>query len=250
MRHSFMTCREAIRQVFDEANRVLTTADVISRVYAKHPDEPWQRNTISAYLIGLSANHSSSHHYPTIRKHAFLFSLGNGRYRLLNPETDGTWIVTAKGVQLADDSEDVYIAEEVAANDNDIDGTQLSLERDLEQALLRRLDQLEPGLSLFQRPGTRGQQLDTNVVGRLDLLAEDSDGRLVVIELKAGKADDRVVGQILRYMGWVQHAIADGAPVRGLIVASDFTERARFAAAAVPTVDLKQYEVQFAFSDA
>lgn len=245
-----MTCREAIRQVFDEAKGVLTTADVISRVYAKHPDEPWQRNTISAYLIGLSANHSSSHHYPTIRKHAFLFSLGNGRYRLLNPETDGTWIVKEKGVQLADDSDDVHIAEEVAANGDALDGAQLSLERDLEQALLRRLDQLEPGLSLYERTGTRGQQLDTGAVGRLDLLAEDPNGRLVVIELKAGTADDRVVGQILRYMGWAQHAIADGAAVRGIIVASDFTERARFAATAAPTVALKRYEIEFAFEDA
>lgn len=245
-----MTCREAIRQVFDEAGGVLTTADVIRRVYAKYPDEPWQRNTISAHLIGLSANHSSSHHYPSFRKHAFLFSLGNGRYRLLDPEADGHWIVTARGVELADDSEDAFIAEEVAADDDALEGVQLSLERDLEQALLRRLEQLEPGLSLFERSGSRGQQLDTGVVGRLDLLAEDESGRLVVIELKAGTADDRVVGQILRYMGWVQQAVADGAPVRGIIVASDFTDRARFAAAAVPTVALKRYAIEFAFEDA
>ena len=245
-----MTCREAIREVFAEVTGVLTTNDVISRIYAKHPDQPWQRNTISAHLIGLSANHSSSHHYPAFRKHAFLFSLGNGRYRLLNAETDGSWVVTKDGVQLADESQDVIIAEEEAATDEGGDGIQLSLERDLEQALLRKLDQIEPGLELYEHLGARGQQLDTNVVGRLDLLAEDSEGRLVVIELKAGRADDRVVGQILRYMGWVQQEIAPAAGVRGIVVASDFTDRARYAAAAVPTVALMQYEVQFAFTAA
>jgi hypothetical protein len=243
-----MTCREAIENVFQDQAGVLSTSDVISRIYAKHPDEPWQRNTISAHLIGLSVNHSSSHHYPSFRRHAFLFSLGNGRYRRWDPEADGTWEVTPDGVRLVDDSDDVVIAEEAAVDAEVVSGMSLSLERDLEAALIHRLDQLSPGLTRYTEGGTRGHQLDTGIVGRLDLLARDEQGQLVVIELKVGKADDRVVGQILRYMGWVKRELARGAPVRGIIVASEFNDRIRYAVEAIPGIELKRYEINFTFT--
>lgn len=54
MPHSGMTCREAIEDVFRSDPGVLSTQDVISRIYAKYPNEPWQRNTISTSLIALS----------------------------------------------------------------------------------------------------------------------------------------------------------------------------------------------------
>lgn len=245
-----MTCREAIDHVFHADVGVLSTSEVISRIYADHPDEPWQQNTISTYLIALSVNHSSSHHYPSLRQHAFLFSLGNGRYRRWDPAADGTWEVTPDGVRLADDSDDVVIAEESAEDAEAITGMSVSLERDLEAALIHRLDQLAPGLTLFSHGGTRGHQLDTGVVGRLDLLATDEHGDFVVIELKVGKADDKAVGQILRYMGWVKRELADGTPVRGIIVASDFNDRIRYAVEAIPGVELKRYEINFTFTNA
>jgi len=245
-----MTCREAIEHVFQNESNVLSTSDVISRIYAEHPDEPWQRNTISSELIALSVNHPSSHHYPYSRRHAFLFSLGNGRYRRWDPATDGTWEVTPDGVRLVDDSDDVVIAEEAAADEEVMAGMSLSLERDLEAALIHRLDQLSSGLTLYSEDGTRGHQLDTGIVGRLDLLAKDEQGQFVVIELKVGKADDKVVGQILRYMGWVKRELANGTPVRGIIVASDFNERIRYAVEAIPGVELKRYEISFTFANA
>lgn len=199
--------------------------------------------------LGLSVNHSSSHHYPTERKHAFLFSLGNGRYRLWDADRDGRWEATQSGVQLADDSEDALIAEEAADVNDESGGMSLSLERDLEANLIGSLDRLEPGLRLFDQDGMRGQQLDTGVVGRLDLLAIDQQDRLVVVELKVGKADDRACGQLLRYMGWVKREIANGRPVRGIVVANEFSERLRYAVDALSNVELKQYEIRFTFSD-
>jgi hypothetical protein len=80
-----MTYKEAIREVFDRERRILTTGEVAEAIYDRYPYQPWTKRTISAGLIGLSVNHSSSHHYPTARRYAFLFSLGNGRYRLLEP---------------------------------------------------------------------------------------------------------------------------------------------------------------------
>lgn len=242
-----MTCRDAIRHAFEQERRILTTAEVTQNIYQKHPEQPWSKGTISAELIGLSVNHSSSHHYPTARKHAFLFSLGNGRYRLWNRDEDGSWEVTPSGVRLVDESEDVQVVEESAESEENLFGVSLSLERDLENSLVNKLDQLEPGLYLYESEGFRGQQVDTGVVGRLDLLAVDSRQRLVVIELKVGQADDRVCGQILRYMGWVQRNIARGQQVRGIIIANGFNERVRYAAEAIPSVELQQYSITFNF---
>ncbi len=125
----------------------------------------------------------------------------------------------------------------------------LSLERDIERSLLQDLTQLGNGLRLYDANGKSGEQFDTGAVGRLDILAVDDKSDLVVIELKAGRADDRVCGQILRYIGWVRASLANGQRVRGVIVANDFTDSLKFAAKAMPDVVLKKYRVRFEFAD-
>jgi hypothetical protein len=76
-----------------------------------------------------------------------------------------------------------------------IDAT-FGLERDLQLALRKHIDQLEPGLKIADA----GREL-TVESGRIDITAEDSGGTTVVIELKAGLADRETVGQVLGYMG-------------------------------------------------
>ncbi len=127
--------------------------------------------------------------------------------------------------------------------------TALSLERDLEKHLEGHLEALEAGLTLYRGEGSQGRQVNVQAAGRIDLLATDREGALVVIELKAGEATDQVCGQILRYMGWVQERLAKGKPVRGIIVANDFSERLTLAAKAMPNVLLKRYGVRFVFSE-
>ena len=84
-----MTCTEAIKEVFSGEKNVLSTREVIERIYKSHPTRPWKENTISAHLIALSFNHPSSSHYGSTRQHAFLFSLGRGRYRQWDRAKDG-----------------------------------------------------------------------------------------------------------------------------------------------------------------
>jgi hypothetical protein len=44
----------------------------------------------------------------------------------------------------------------------------------------------------------------------------------VVIELKKGRPSDQVVGQVLRYMGWVKkHLCTNGQAVKGLVICRD-----------------------------
>ncbi len=256
-----MNCIEAVREAFRGETGVLSTNDVITRIYSKHPDRPWKEGTVRAHLIGLSVNDPTSRHYPYARRHAFLFALGNARYRLWNPSEDGTWVVTPDGVRRADDADgELAEAAEAVAEAQDLveavsEGetplmameTSVSLERDLERSLVMNLSLLEPGLRLYHADGLQGHQLDTNVVGRIDILAVDQQGEFVVVELKAGEADERVYGQILRYMGWVKRELAGGKPVRGIIVANSFHERAKYAMEATPNIKLVRYEVSFRF---
>jgi hypothetical protein len=128
--------------------------------------------------------------------------------------------------------------------------TSLSLEADLEDALAANLNQLENGLKLYHEQSSFGRQFDAQAAGRIDLLAIDSQQNLVVVELKAGNADRQVCGQIQAYMGWVKANLAGPRGVRGIIVANEFTERAKLAATVVPGLTLKKYRVNFVFADA
>jgi hypothetical protein len=58
-------------------------------------------------------------------------------------------------------------------------------------------------------PDRPGQQFPTDT-GRIDILALNKDKKsLLVLELKKGRASDAAVGQILRYINFVQEEIAE-----------------------------------------
>jgi len=86
-------------------------------------------------------------------------------------------------------------------------------ERLLEEALEKNPSALEKGLRLIKN----GRQFPTDV-SNIDLLMLDKDGKYIVVELKKGKTEDDVVGQTLRYMGWVREHISNTKLVRGIIV--------------------------------
>ena len=115
--------------------------------------------------------------------------------------------------------------------------TQVSLEKDLQQYLSARVNELEEGLSLIEG----GVEYSTEA-GRIDLLARDKSENLVVIELKAVKAKDSALGQLLGYIGCLAQ---ENENVRGILVASDFEKRVVFAARATPNIKLVKYELSF-----
>lgn len=127
-------------------------------------------------------------------------------------------------------------AEETAVQEEALEAT-LSLERDLHAYYKDRIAELEPGLKLVQN----GVEYQTEA-GRIDLLARDATGTLVVIELKVGEAKDGAVGQLLGYIGALSTTESN---VRGILVASDFESRVKFAAKAIPTITLLRYRLSF-----
>lgn len=122
-------------------------------------------------------------------------------------------------------------------------GHAFSLERDLQRALRGAITQLERGLRV-----TDGGVEHSVPSGRIDILAEDASGQVVVIELKAQTATRESVAQVLAYMGDL--AQTQGTPPRGFLVAPDFDPRALSAARMVPSLHLRRYGFSFTFSDA
>jgi len=116
------------------------------------------------------------------------------------------------------------------------------LEGDLQMALRGNIRQLEEVLSIID--GGSERSVDA---GRIDITANDSQGRIVIIELKAGRAEPESVAQILAYMASVQSE--QQSPIRGILVAFDFADRVVLAAKAVPNLQFKQYSFRFTFKD-
>ncbi len=116
------------------------------------------------------------------------------------------------------------------------------LERDLQRVLRGSLNQLEPGLEVDD-----GGSEKTVDAGRIDITAKDGQGRIVVIELKAGVAQPEAVAQLLAYMGTIENP--EDKSVRGILVASDFHPRVVHAAKAVSNLALKSYSIHFSFND-
>lgn len=118
----------------------------------------------------------------------------------------------------------------------------LSLERDMQAALRENIAGLEDGLQIIDEGAERAVNS-----GFIDILARDGSGTLVVIELKAGKTDARVIGQTLGYMGDIL-VEEDAMSVRGIVVAHEFDQRTRSAARAIPNLRLVRYAISFSFS--
>lgn len=91
-----------------------------------------------------------------------------------------------------------------------------------------------------------GQQYITPI-GRIDLLARSKDDKeWLVIELKKGKSDDQVVGQVLRYVGWIQENEArKNQKVKGMIIAKEKSEKLLYAIKTLRNVSLMTYSVKF-----
>jgi restriction system protein len=91
-----------------------------------------------------------------------------------------------------------------------------------------------------------GQQYPSDT-GPIDILARSKDGQTyLVVELKRGRASDAVVGQTLRYMGYVREALAEGnQDVRGVVIALEDDPKLLRALSEVSTVSFLRYRIDF-----
>lgn len=141
-------------------------------------------------------------------------------------------------------------AQQIVALDKDIeDAATFAMEKHLEDFLVQNWSQTVLGkdYDIYKDEGeVVGQQYPSDT-GPIDILAVSKDRKtLLVVELKRGRASDVVVGQVLRYMGFVQDSLLEeGQQVRGAIIAMEDDQRLRRALAMVPSVEYYRYEVSF-----
>lgn len=129
------------------------------------------------------------------------------------------------------------------------------LERHLHEFLRDNWTRTELGKTwqLYSEPGNEnaGYEYPCNV-GRIDLLARHrSEPKWLVVELKRGQTSDQTAGQVLRYIGWVKHHLAEPhEEVHGLIVAHSVDPSLTYAVSAIPNVELMLYQVHFSLQGA
>jgi restriction system protein len=142
----------------------------------------------------------------------------------------------------------------IATDDEIEDPATFVMEKHLEAFLVKNWANTELGCEydIFEEDGELvGQQYPTDT-GPMDVLAISKDRKtLLVIELKKGRASDAVVGQLLRYMGFVQDDLAEpDQTVRGVLIALEDDQRVRRALAMVPSIDFYRYQISFKLTKA
>jgi restriction system protein len=128
-----------------------------------------------------------------------------------------------------------------------------ALEKHLEDFIVSNFEAIFKGeLRMYEdEAGAEGQQYETDI-GTIDILAfEPKSNSFVVIELKRDSSSDQVVGQILRYMGWVKKELCkEGQGVKGLVICHDSDRKMSYALGMVSNVAVRYYEVEFKLGEA
>lgn len=194
-----------------------------------------KEGTIAAHLTRASTNNKTRLHYSARADDDLFFQIAPGRFRLFDSVSDPAPIHEAGIISdVADETQTAEFATSPA-------DSEFAYERDLRDYLARNLLLIEPGLRLYEEEGVTG--IEFPVGGRyIDILAVDSRGGYVVVELKVSRGYDRTLGQLLRYIGWIEVHQADvGQSVRGVIVAKDVSHDLRLACRRVAGIQLFEY---------
>lgn len=141
----------------------------------------------------------------------------------------------------------------IISNDETVeDPAVFALEKHLEDFLVQNWHHTELGkqYDIYSEDGELvGQQYPSDT-GPIDILAISKDKKhLLVVELKKGRISDIVVGQIQRYMGYVQDELAEtGQTVKGVIIALEDDLRLRRALSVANNIEFYTYQVKFKLS--
>lgn len=85
---------QMVKEAAEELDE-FTAKDVREFIKRRYADENVNELTVGAQVIACSINHPSAHHYPD--KQRFLLYLGNGRYRMADPETREKFATSFRG---------------------------------------------------------------------------------------------------------------------------------------------------------
>lgn len=244
-----------MKQLYNKTTRELfkefVTANNISKnqIILKDDIKKWfqqyypktKKNTVYCHIVRMTTNNPTRVYYNAALDGSddLFIQLNNGTLRLFDMSNDPTPIYK-KGEKI---EENLNIEDILESKDET--GQEFAYEKDLLNYLSKNLQVIEPGLNLFEDEGVTG--IEFNAGGRfIDILAVDKDNNLVVIELKVSKGSDKVVGQLLRYIGWVKSNLAEqNQNVRGIIIARKISEDLKIACSVIADVKLYEYNISF-----
>ena len=130
---------------------------------------------------------------------------------------------------------------------NSGDRTLFYMEKELENFLIKNWEKTELGkkYDLIDEDGKFSQQYPTGV-GPIDILVKDKkDGTYVVIELKRDQTSDVTVGQLTRYMGWLEENKTNGKSTKGIIIVGSYDEKLHYASKKIAGCEILMYQVDF-----
>lgn len=206
-------------------------------VAVRHPFKKWVRQNMPNLPADFLSNATTRQFKKRLVKMGWEENIGANTVFVIQPDENSRFDYAADYI----DELDTELEEEQDEYEETQEMT-FGLEADLQQALRRNIQFLEPGLEIIDG----GRERHTSA-GFIDITARDSEGRLVVIELKAPTAKPEVIAQTLAYMQSVQ--IEEQCDARGIIIASDFVDRVKLAARQIPKIRLVKYSYQFNFKE-
>jgi len=197
-----------------------------------------KESSVRAHLIIMSTNAKSRIHH-NVRPgsgHDLFYQTDSKTFRLYEAGKDPSPIYKEN------DTENI-VSDDETSDEEALETAEFGFEKDLQNFLVKNLDLIEPGLKLYENEGITG--IEYPVGNRFaDILATDSNNDLAVIELKVSKGYDRVIGQILRYMAWIEKNLAEESQkVRGMIIARQISEDLKLACSKIADVELMEYEL-------
>jgi hypothetical protein len=201
-----------------------------------------KKGTVTAHLTIMSTNARGRLNHALRHNGAddLLFQEDRKRFRLYDKANDPAPLYKREARAHSEEEEEEQEQE---------GSTEFAYERDLRNYLAKNLSLIDARLMLYQDEEEGLTGIEFPVGGRfIDILAvlakEDVSAKedFVVIELKVSRGYERVVGQLTRYMGWVQKNLAEaGQRVQGVIVARTISEDLVLACSQIPNVRLLEY---------
>lgn len=139
-----------------------------------------------------------------------------------------------------------------AVEESDAESNSFVFEKHLEDFIIHNWSSipLSADYEIYSDGTSRvGRQFSTGV-GPIDILAHRRDKKgFLVVELKRDRVSDKVVGQTLRYMGWVRKNLCQpDQDVRGCIIGSEGDKNLHHAISEIPTIDFLKYQIKFNLS--
>jgi hypothetical protein len=158
----------------------------------------------------------------------------------------GKWYTTfLRSVDLSE-----YLGNQTATNiksSSEIDNIRIeqlsfSYESDLQKSLISQSEELFPEYQIF---GESGEGIEYSINGkRIDLLLEDKKSNsILAIELKAGKADFKVFGQMSMYLQLLDERFF-GKKIKGIIIANEIDESLIIASKRDQNIELMTYKME------